>query len=399
MVKISILAAALLATAGTVIAGPVSPFNAQTKRIFPMFNANKTVVHGAPITGTMKYGGGPIMTNPTNVYYIYYGSGFAASDKAYLENLASGISSHPYFNSEKTYYSQSGSTKTFINGPVTFKKAIVDNYSLGKSLSDATVQSIVTNHVNKGELPLDVDAVYFVLTAPDVKETTGFCTQYCGWHNNFALNGNDIKFSFIGNPASCLAGCAPDNVQKSPNGNPGVDAMPSIITHELMEAMSDPDPPSGWTDATGYENADKCAYVYGTELTDSATGGKYNTQIGKYKYLIQQNWDLKLNGCYNHPVSGGASNTTSPPVSPPVPPPTSATVTPPIKTTDTTTSTTTPPSSCKEGSDTCLSADGTGNYYNECVGGALVKKDCRKTAGKQYPFCYKYSATDVYCDK
>jgi len=305
MVKLSILAAALLATVGVVTAGPISTFNYQTKRVAPMLGATikKTLMTGAPIAGGMSYKNGPLLTGKTNVYYIYYGNGFAATDKTYLENLVTGISAHPYFTAEKTFYSVVAGKKTYIAGPVTFVKSVVDNYSLGKSLTDASIQTIVTNHIKSGDFPLDNQAVYYVLTAADVKETSGFCTQYCGWHNNFKLNSQDIKFAFIGNPSTCLAGCAPDNVKKSPHGNPGVDAMPSVITHELMEAMSDPDPATGWTDAAGYENADKCAYVYGTELVDTATGGKYNTQIGNFRYLIQQNWDLALNGCYNHPVA------------------------------------------------------------------------------------------------
>ena len=45
----------------------------------------------------------------------------------------------------------------------------------------------------------------------------------------------------------------------APNGDPGVDAMLSVLAHEVVEAMSDPNL-DAWYDATGSENGDKwCA--------------------------------------------------------------------------------------------------------------------------------------------
>jgi hypothetical protein len=239
------------------------------------------------------------MTGQVNVYYIFYGNAqeWTSSNQKILVNLATNIGASDYFNIEKTYYQQvNGSAKDFVKGPVSYAKGITDNYSKGKALSDADIQTIVTSHINDKSLPLDTSGVYFVLTSSDVAETSGFCSQYCGWHNNFALGASDIKFSFIGNAATCLQGCAPDNAKISPNGNPGVDGMASVITHELMETISDPDPSSGWTDASGNENADKCAYVYGNEQT-SSNGAKFNMKLGGMQYLIQENWDARAQGC------------------------------------------------------------------------------------------------------
>ena len=39
--------------------------------------------------------------------------------------------------------------------------------------------------------------------------------------------------------------------------------MASIIAHELEEAVTDPDL-NAWYDTRGYENADKCAWTFGT---------------------------------------------------------------------------------------------------------------------------------------
>jgi hypothetical protein len=137
-----------------------------------------------------------------------------------------------------------------------------------------------------GGLPKDPNAVYFVLTSSDVTATSGFCTQYCGWHTHATIGGTDIKYSFVGNPDRCPSACAAQT--SSPNGNAGADGMASIIAHELEEAVTDPDL-NAWYDTRGNENADKCAWTFGTESTAS-NGSKYNVAFGTTKFLIQQNW-------------------------------------------------------------------------------------------------------------
>ena len=64
--------------------------------------------------------------------------------------------------------------------------------------------------------------------------------------------------------------------------------MASIIAHELEEATTDPDL-NAWYDRRGYENADKCAWTFGTTYT-AANGAMANMKLGARDYLIQQNW-------------------------------------------------------------------------------------------------------------
>ena len=52
-------------------------------------------------------------------------------------------------------------------------------------------------------------------------------------------------------------------VVETPNGNADADTEVSPTSHEIMEAITDPDTQTGWYDSSGYENGDECAYVYG----------------------------------------------------------------------------------------------------------------------------------------
>jgi phosphate-induced protein 1 len=231
-----------------------------------------------PVRGNgITYHGGPVILGTTNVHYIWYGT-WSSTDKTILTDLAQSIGGSAYFNINTTYYNGSN---THVSNAVSYGGSANDNYSHGTSLSDSAIQSIVA-----AQNPTDTNGVYFVLTSADVNETSGFCTQYCGWHTHGTINGRDIKYAFIGNPARCPSACT--NGTKAPNGSVGADGAASIISHELEEAVTDPDL-NAWYDNRGQENADKCAWTFGSTYTTS-NGGVANMRLGSRDFLIQQNW-------------------------------------------------------------------------------------------------------------
>jgi hypothetical protein len=230
----------------------------------------------------INYHGGPIITGTTNVYYIWYGNWSGNTATTILTDLASNIGGSPYFNINTTYFN---AANTHVSNLVSYKGDTTDNYSRGTSLSDAAIQAVVSDAITSSRLPKDTNAVYFVLTSADVTASSGFCTQYCGWHTHGTIGGSDIKYSFVGNPDRCPSACEEQTV--GPNGNAGADGMASIISHELEEAVTDPDL-NAWYDRRGYENADKCAWTFGT--TYSKNGALANVKLGTRDYLIQRNW-------------------------------------------------------------------------------------------------------------
>jgi len=242
----------------------------------------------AGTSSSIVYHGGAVMATP-NVYYIWYG-GWSTNDPAIsiLTNLAQHIGGSPYFNINKTYYSSINGVTTPVTGGVSFINSTTDSYSHGTTLTDAAVQAVVSAAISSGRLPKDTNGIYFVLTSSDVKESSGFCTQYCGWHTHGTISGSDIKYAFIGNPATQCPSACEELTTSSPNGNLGADAMASIIAHELEEATTDPDL-NAWYDRRGAENADKCAWTFGTTYT-STNGSPANMNINGKDYLIQQNW-------------------------------------------------------------------------------------------------------------
>jgi len=233
--------------------------------------------HGGPLLGTVS-------SKPVNVYVIWYGNWSGNSATTIIPNFLNAIGGSPYFNINNSYYNGSGA---HVQNAVAFSGTATDNSSQGAALSDAQIQAIVSSAITSGKLPSDSGAVYFVLTSADVTETSGFCTSYCGWHTAATLNGTDIKYAFVGNPDRCPSACEAQSAS-SPNNNPGADGMVSIIAHELEEATTDPDL-NAWYDSRGAENADKCAWTFGTTYS-LANGSVYNMILGANYYLIQRNW-------------------------------------------------------------------------------------------------------------
>jgi len=241
-----------------------------------------------PQRGTgISYHGGPLIVagngGGVNVYVIWYGNWNGNSATTIIPNFLNAEGGSAYYRINTTYYNGSG---THVANAISFLGQTTDNYSQGTALGDAQVQAVVSSALSSGGLPTDPNGVYFVLTSADVTETSGFCTQYCGWHSYGTLNGSNIKYAFVGNPDRCPSACEAQTL--SPNGNSGADGMVSIIAHELEEAVSDPNL-NAWYDGRGAENADKCAWTF-VATYRTANGAAANMNLGGYDYLVQQNW-------------------------------------------------------------------------------------------------------------
>jgi phosphate-induced protein 1 len=255
------------------------------------------------ITPNITYHGGPVIGTPA-VYLIWYGNWNrsngtdTSAGQQIIRDYIYGANASPYFQINTSY-----SASTTVTGSVNFTTATNETspgYTYGTNLSDRKVASIVSNAITTGALPKDANGVYFVLTSSDVNETSGFCTRYCGWHTYGTLNGTPIKYSFVGNAARCLNACAIQTT--SPNGNAGVDGMASVVAHELEEATTDPQL-NAWYDANGAENADKCAWTFGQNLTLLPSGAYYNMTLpsqlgGSRNFMIQRNLSAYDSKCY-----------------------------------------------------------------------------------------------------
>lgn len=271
--------------------GIVKPYDSANPQQTP---PPETVTTGNGI----EYNGGPIMPGPHNVYFIWYGNWSANTATAILPDFITGLNGSLYFNTDTTY----GDTTDNIANTVTMANQVFDNYSQGTALAGNAVgvAKVVSAALNSGGVPVDVNGIYFVLTSPDVTEGQ-FCTKYCGYHTHGTFTQGtthtDIKFAFVGNPATqCPSTSNPNCSFQSltPNGNEGADAMADVMAHELNETVTDPDL-NAWFHTNGAgEVGDLCNFKFGPTFP-ALNGAQANVVLRGSQFLIQQNW-LNANG-------------------------------------------------------------------------------------------------------
>ncbi len=256
-------------------------------RFRPADTAPPTVLPRVP---GITYHGGPIMLGTTKIYYIYYGNWAAELlGRTILQDFASSIGGSPYYAINTGYYDFAARN---VSDGVVFGGFTTDNYSQGLTavIGEVRAQNIVSLAITGGGLPNDPNGIYFVLTSPDVVESSGFC----GYHNSITVGPNDIKYAVVGNKATQnLSSCAPQTLS-SPNSNPPIDAMVNVIAHELGEVVTDPNL-NAWFDSYNNENGDKCEWTFGHTYT-APNGSKANMVLGARNYMIQQNWVNSFGG-------------------------------------------------------------------------------------------------------
>ncbi|KAJ3026556.1 UNVERIFIED_CONTAM: hypothetical protein HDU68_005450 [Siphonaria sp. JEL0065] len=265
------------------------------------------------------------MTEPMNLYIVWYGTNWKKADKAIITDFLGGLGKSDFWKVTQKYWQQmpDGSRKN-ITGDLKIAGQVDDAYSFGKvfnTYSDPNwndVPIIIQNHIKNGGLKSDVNGFYLVLGDDQTVEGSS-CSQYCGYHtsvlsdqdNGIAYNytvgidytSPDYIYTYVGNSAACglngAIGCGGPYNDKTPNGNAGVDAMLSPIAHELAEGASNPDTSrSAWNNADGYENGDNCAYIYGSNRKYNIFGDYYyNQEWNGRRYHIQQMWDPETQLC------------------------------------------------------------------------------------------------------
>jgi hypothetical protein len=118
--------------------------------------------------------------------------------------------------------------------------------------------------IGRGALAAGLDRSYAIVLPPGVRvcfdsggsECSG--EYFCGYHTVYYAPGDSeaTTYTVIPFPGSgCQTGSGPHEAS--------LDAATSIEAHELVETATDPEPFTGYVDASGNEVADECAWLWG----------------------------------------------------------------------------------------------------------------------------------------
>jgi len=268
----------------------------------------------AAASSPISYHGGAIMNGVSKIVIVWYGNWNQTNKtdtpagQQIIRDALYGMSvQNPVYNYSgitTAYASNLGSYTQASGTSVTqASSAVINEFTQptsatygGRTLTDASVFSLVKAYAGAG----DANAIYLVLSSSDIAESSGFLTKYCGWHTYGSTGSNLIKYGFIGNPNRSLAACAVQSV--SPNGNAAVDAMVSVIAHELVETVTDPFL-NAWYNGAGSENSDMCAWTFGSQTKVSSNGSYWNVNLptrgGQSRnYLLQRQLGVNDSKCY-----------------------------------------------------------------------------------------------------
>lgn len=243
--------------------------------------------HGSkPSKGSnLIYHGGPVQA-PVAVYISWWGSewttGFANSTQAqtYVTGFFSNVGGSAWSKTTDQYCS---STACPSNPPGELAGTFNDSTPVPTSPTQTDIANAAARlAANFGGV--NPNANYMVFT-PSGHSQSGFGTRWCAYH----ASSGSMAYSYMPFQPDAGASCGMNFVN---SGSAGFfDGFSIVGGHEYAEAITDPQPPSGWTDNRGSEIGDKCAWI------SSGPGAATNLTLSGHNYAVQSLWSNAIGGC------------------------------------------------------------------------------------------------------
>ncbi len=238
-------------------------------------------------SNNLNYGGGPVMGGTTNVFAIFWeptGS-VSANYNSLITRYFGDVGGQGLYNINSQYSDSTGAVPTNTQLAGTF----VDTTPYPESpLLDSDIHNEVTNAQNANGWSSGIDNIFFVFTESgqdlcfDSSQSQCASNAFCAYHNFFGSNT-----IYAAMPYAASFSCNPGS---SPNGD-DADQTINVTSHEQMEAATDP-LLNAWTDSSGQEIGDKCAWQFGPL---DGQGGDVNWNGNDY--IVQLEWDNAIGGC------------------------------------------------------------------------------------------------------
>jgi hypothetical protein len=277
----------------------------------------------------LRYGGGidgiGVTTGQEKVYLVFYGSqwgtqgtnskgdvtlsGDKSGEAPYVQELLKGLGTNsekwsgvmtqycdgvavraqscPAINTQHVAYPSGG----VLAGVWVDESAASPSQATGHQLGVEAVSAAA--HFGNTTAASNRDAQYVVLS-PTGTHPDGFNTpsgQFCAWHDyngDTTLSGGavtspygDLAFTNMPYVTDLGASCGQNFV----NSNGTLDGVSIVEGHEYAETITDQNPAGGWTDSSGAENGDKCAWI-----TPGTSGGSFDLTTATGTFAMQTTW-------------------------------------------------------------------------------------------------------------
>ncbi len=203
-------------------------------------------------TGLLPYNGGHVQTK-VKLYVVYWGSSDPDGVQPRLNGFMGALGGSHWLGTTRQYYSQRNGNTYHIGNPThSFDGSWVDTTNaIPTSPTDSDVQAEAQRAATHFGVS-GINVSILVATEHD-HNIAGFGTQFCAYH------GYTSTFAYTNLPYMPDAGqnCGANFINPGPGGL--LDGVTIVAGHEIAEAQTDPNPPSGWSGGNG-EIGDLCAW-------------------------------------------------------------------------------------------------------------------------------------------
>ena len=322
--------------------------------IVPMrgYHVSGNAVTPAASSNDLNYGGGidgiGVTTGKEKVYLVFYGSQWGSSSTnssgdmtlsgdtdgaapyeqdffkglgnggetwsgvmtQYCDGVATGSQSCPASNTEHVAYPTGGALAGVWEDASSASPSAATGHQLGQEAVNAAA------HFGNTTAAANRDAQYVILSPTGSNPDNWLTGGFCAWHDyngDSTLSGGavtspygDIAFTNMPYVADQGSSCGQGFVN-----SPGtLDGFSIVGGHEYAETVTDQNPAGGYTDSSGAENGDKCAWI------SSGQGASQDISLTTGSFAVQSTWANDFNsgagGCeVSHPIvtNPGGSNT------------------------------------------------------------------------------------------
>jgi serine protease len=200
----------------------------------------------------------------------------------YCDGVATGSQSCPASNTEHVAYPSGGA----LAGVWVDQSGAAPGQATPAQLGSEAVNA--AGHFGNTNGSANRDAQYVVVsptgTNPDNYQGQGFCAWH-DWNGDSYVGVSspygDIAFTNLPYIPDAGASCGMNFV----NSNGTLDGVSIVEGHEYAETSTDQNPAGGWTDSSGAENGDKCAWV-----APGTPGGSFDLSTATGTFAMQTTW-------------------------------------------------------------------------------------------------------------
>lgn len=286
-----------LLTALTTLLFPASPGAQERQRRPGIVPTAKSPRNLGAATPHLNYYGGRVISN-VKIVMVRYGTGtylgnIAGTVTPTMQQFYQQIANHPHLDwlcEYQTYIrdinGNPGTNQILGRGSFVANVQISPATSRnGSTITDQNIRDELTAQFDGNTLPKPDNNTMYMIHFPQGKALTSggqsSCVDFCAYHFNYSYNGQQVYYGV--HPDLATGGC-----QSGCGGGTVFENQTSTASHELVEAITDPVPRTGWDDPdpANDEIGDICNQQHETII-----GGDGNA------YVVQREWSNAANAC------------------------------------------------------------------------------------------------------